>query len=212
MHKKFRAIVVISTLVALATTVGATEPPSDKAALSKDISTVPSGTYVLEHDHARVVWKISHHGFSRFQAILPKISGTLQFDSARPERSHVDVTIDMAAAVSGIAVFDQRMADPKWNIFKSQQFPTATFRSTAIKRRDANRFSVTGDLNFLGVTKPLTLEATFNQAGAGLSMPKNYRLGFDATAVMKRYDWGNTAYETLGDEVQLEIEAEFIKP
>jgi polyisoprenoid-binding protein YceI len=204
-------ITLFALLVAASTTSGAAATAGEKAAISKDISTVPSGNYIVESDHTRVVWKISHHGFSNFQAILPKISGTLQFDGTQPERSRLEVTIDMAAAVSGIPVFDQRMADPKWNIFLSQQFPTATFRSTAIKRRDASHFSVTGDLNFLGVTKPLTLEATFNQAGAGPVPPHQYRLGFDATAIMQRYDWGNTAYETLGNDVQLVIEAEFIK-
>ena len=61
----------------------------------------------------------------------------------------------------------------------------------------------------LGVTKPVTLNVVFH--GGGQSPFSNaQRLGFDATATIKRGEWGLNALEPLvGDDVQLEIETEF---
>lgn len=182
-----------------------------KPVLVQSLSTVPSGRYEAEPDHTRVTWRVLHHGFSNFQAVLPKIRGTLQLDSKQMQNSRVDVEIDMTAASSGIPVFDQRLADPEWKLFSSRTYPTARFVSRSVQPVDATHFRVTGDLTFLGVTRPITLEATFNQAGTGLGQPPSYRIGFDATAVLNRPDWGLTSVPTVSMAVQLAIEAEFLK-
>ena len=67
---------------------------------------------------------------------------------------------------------------------------------------------ITGDLTLHGVTRPVTLEAEFNQAGVN-PVDKTYSLGFDAEAKIMRSDFGITAYlPGVGDEVELDIEAE----
>ncbi len=67
---------------------------------------------------------------------------------------------------------------------------------------------VLGNLTMLGVTKPLTLDVTFNQKGQNF-MTKAPTVGFSATGVIKRSDWGmNFGVPNISDEVPIVIEAE----
>ena len=61
------------------------------------------------------------------------------------------------------------------------------------------------------MTKPVVVEATFNQAGVN-PLDKTYSLGFDGKAVIKRSEFGVSAYvPAVGDDITLTIEAELKK-
>lgn len=66
-----------------------------------------------------------------------------------------------------------------------------------------------GDLTLRGVTRPVTMEVEFNQAGP--SMGNVYKTGFDGEARIKRSEFGvNFAIPAVSDEVELHIAGEFI--
>ena len=72
---------------------------------------------------------------------------------------------------------------------------------------------VTGNLAFMGVTKPVTLDVTYN---GGMDSAALYAgrpaVGFSARATLKRSDFGSTRYAAfVGDEVEIIIEAEFTR-
>jgi len=69
---------------------------------------------------------------------------------------------------------------------------------------------VTGDLTLRGVTKPVTLDVTYNGAGKSFGHP-GATLGFSAIGKINRSDWGMDYLTNfgIGDEVTLRIEAEF---
>ena len=66
-------------------------------------------------------------------------------------------------------------------------------------------------LTFHGVSKPITLEATFH--GAGINpLDKSYTVGFNATTSLKRSDFGVGAFVPLiGDDVAIRISAAFAR-
>ena len=71
---------------------------------------------------------------------------------------------------------------------------------------------VTGDLTFLGVTKPIALNVVFN--GAFVEMPFVGKPGIDFSAIgtVERSQWGMPTFvPDIGDAVSLQIEAEFLK-
>ena len=93
--------------------------------------------------------------------------------------------------------------------FDATTFPQAVFRSTAIDMTGENTGRVTGDLTLHGVTRPVILDVTFN-GGATDLITGRYTLGFAATGTFKRSEFGVNDYiPAVGDEVQLEIYAEF---
>ncbi len=169
---------------------------------------VSPGAYQADPGHTRVTWSVKHLGFSTYSGILPAITGTLTLDAKTPTASRVEVTIPMDKVGTLDAALDNTLKAP--DFFDVAKFPTATFTSTRIEAT-GRKARITGNLTLRGVTKPVTLDATFNQAGIG-PVDKVYTVGFDATAKIKRSDFGMTAYlPMLGDEVELRIEAEFKK-
>lgn len=165
---------------------------------------VRAGTYKFEPTHSRMTWAISHHGFSHFLGLFPLIEGTLTIDPKNPAASRVEATIPVGKVLTGLDEFDGRLRS---TIFQTDKFPTATFRSTAVRMKTPTTAAVTGDLSFMGQTKPITIDIRFNKAG---DMGGRSIVGFDGTAVMRRSEWGMAfGLPSIGDEVTLTIEAEF---
>jgi len=177
---------------------------------------MPAGTYKLDDAHASLVWQVSHLGLSNYTARFTDMDATLHYTPENPEQSTVEVTINPLSIETDYPYpekqnFDATLAkDPAW--FNAEKFPSIRFTSTQLTRKDEHTGTMTGDLTFLGVTKPVTLDVTFN--GAMLEQPfsKKPTLGFSARGELSRSNWGMTKYiPQIGDEVELIIEVEFAK-
>jgi polyisoprenoid-binding protein YceI len=188
---------------------GAAARPPVKDTRSADPSIVQSGNYMSEPNHSRILWSVSHNGFSTFTAVLPQYDAKLTLDAKDPTKSTLDVTVPMDKITTGVpeAAFTEQLKGDRW--FNVAKFPTATFHATNIQKTGPNKAAVTGNLTFLGVTKPATLMVEFNQAGEGPA--PGYKIGFNGMMVIKRSDWGlTTLVPGVSDQVSLQIEAEFI--
>ncbi len=173
--------------------------------------TAEKGNYTIDPRHTQVLFGIKHMGLSTFYGRFSKASGTLSFDPATPETSALAVTIDMTAIDTHVSELDEELSG---SVFRADKFPTATFTGTKIVKTSANTGTVTGDLTLAGVTKPVTLNVTFD-GGRNSPMPfQPYRLGFDATGTIHRADFGLTTMMwsgLVGDDVSLIIESEMEK-
>ena len=95
--------------------------------------------------------------------------------------------------------------------FDVAQFPAITFKSTKLTVTGADRGVVVGDLTLHGVTRPVTLEVTFDGAGVDPANSK-YTIGFDATGLLKRTDFGISTFAPfIGDEVRLILSGAFVQ-
>jgi polyisoprenoid-binding protein YceI len=175
----------------------------------------PTGTYKLDLSHASLTWKVSHFGLSQYVARFTKFDATLDWNAENPTASRVQVTIDPTSVATHFPEperkdFDAELATGD-NWINGDTHPTITFVSTSAALTTETAGTVTGDLTFLGVTKPVTLNVTFN---GGMVNPFSQKrvIGFAASGVIKRSDFGMSAYiPNIGDEVTLEIHAEFQK-
>lgn len=179
------------------------------AAPTQIASQAPSGNYRLDPTHASVTWSLSHAGLSNYTARFDTISGALNFDSAAPENSSVDIRIDANSVSTGLAKFDTELAT-SGNFFKAETYPEIRFISTGITVTGETTGLITGDLTLKGITKPLTLKTVFNGAGKSFRNPGK-TLGFSATGSFKRSDFnmGHLVAFGIGDKVTLKIETEF---
>ncbi|MBX9725788.1 MAG: YceI family protein [Rickettsiales bacterium] len=176
------------------------------SAPSTALDGVPSGTYVIDPSHTSVNFGISHLGFSTYQGRFNTIAGSLNFDPKAPEQSTLTVTIDAASIDTNHAELEGKLKSADW--FDTAKFPTATFTSTSITKLTDTTGKLTGDLTLHGVTKPVTLDVTFNGAGNNpfANVPQ---LGFSAKGSIKRSDFGISQYlPAVGDEVSIMIESE----
>ncbi len=99
-------------------------------------------------------------------------------------------------------------------VFDSAKFPNATFKSTSVERTGPASGKMTGDLTIHGVSKPVTFDVTFNGGTTSPMGAAAYDLGFHATAIVKRSDFGLDKMmwtSFVGDEVKVTIEAMFLQ-
>jgi len=206
MHRRtalFAAFGLIATLTAAPLTVQA------QGALTSVPAEVQGGAYRFEPGHTKITWSVNHLGFSTYTGQFATVGGTLKIDPKAPTKAGLDVTIDTASVGTLNPALDAHLKTA--DFLDVARFPTATFKSTAIKVTGTRTAAITGDLTLHGVTKPVVVQATFNQAGVN-PLNKVYSLGFDGKAVIKRSDFGITTYvPAVGDEVTLVIEAELQK-
>lgn len=208
----FRPIASAALAVALFTAPAALAAPGVSSVKPADL---PAGHYVLDKTHASVVAKIKHMGFSNYQFRFTKVDADFTYDPKAPEASKINVTIDPASVDTATGAdafglkFNKELAGDGW--LEANKYQTVTFVSTAVNVGDGQHGTVTGDLTLHGVTKPVTLDVTFNGVGSGM-IPLQTRTGFSALTTIKRSDFGVSKYVPLiGDEVTLSIEVEFEK-
>ena len=175
--------------------------------VSKDPAQAPAGAYAVEAKHTQVLFSITHQGLTNFNGRFDAISGTLSFDGKQPERSQLSITIDTTSIDTPNAQLNGSLK----TVFRTQQYPTAVFKSTSIARTGPDTGRISGMLTIRDVTKPVILDVTFN-GGAKALMSSAYSLGFHATGTIRRSDFGLDQMiwsRFVGDDVRLTIEAEF---
>jgi len=163
-------------------------------------------TYQLDPSHTMVLFSWNHFGFSNPTADLGISDGKLVFDAADPAKSSVDVTMPLAKLDTHVSALDEHLKKP--DFFDAAKYPVVTFKSTKVESLGGDHFKVTGNLTVHGVTKPVVLDATLNKEGQH-PMLKVPAIGFDATATIKRSDFGVAAYvPAVSDEIQIRITTE----
>ena len=179
------------------------------SALALATAPVFAATYTLDPTHTQVVFSWNHMGYSNPTAQFRKIEGTLEFDAANPTKGSVQVTIPLASVNSNVEKLDEHLQGA--DFFDAAKYPDATFKSTKVEKgAGENRLKVTGDLTLHGVTRPVVLDVTVNKAGEH-PMRKAPAAGFDASATIKRSDFGIDKYVPMvSDDITLRITSEAI--
>lgn len=177
---------------------------------------MPEGQYALDLSHASIVWKVSHFGLSNYVARFADFDAQIDFDPADIAKSKVTVkinpmSIQTAYPNAAETDFDNELATGEsW--FNAKKFASIDFVSTSIKMLDEKTAVMTGDLTFLGITKPVSLDVTFNGAMQRQPLSGKPTMGFSARTTIKRTDWGMNKYApNIGEQVEVMIEGEFAK-
>jgi polyisoprenoid-binding protein YceI len=173
-----------------------------------------TGQYALDVSHSRIGFVARHAMVTKVRGAFNKVEGTGFLDGSNPANSKVSVRIQ---ADSIDTRNEQRDAHLRGNDFLDMEnFPEITFESTEAKQLDDTTFQLTGDLTIKGVTKPVTVDFTFE--GAAVDPFGNQRVGFEGSTTINRKDWGvswNAALEAGGvlvsEKVTLEFEISAVK-
>ena len=183
---------------------------------------VKAGLFRMDPAHTRVMFSVSHLGFSNYTAFFTKADATLNFDPENPAAMQLTATVDPASVETLYPdpSFDFNALIEGAEFLDAAQFPEMTFTSTAIALTAPDTADVTGDMTLHGVTKPVTLQVRFNGGYQGHPLdPGGARIGFSAEGVLKRSDFGVSfgipvPPDTIGvsDEVTVRIETEFMNP
>jgi polyisoprenoid-binding protein YceI len=167
---------------------------------------VHAGTYTFDPSHSKATWSVTHFGFSTYVGQFATVNGTLVLDAKAPSGSKLNVTVDTTSLGTLNPALDTHLKSA--DFLDVAKYPQAVFKATSIKVTGAKTAAITGDLTLHGVTKPVTVDATFTQAGLN-PIDKKYSLGFAGAAKIHRSDFGIKTYvPVVSDEVTLQFEAE----
>jgi polyisoprenoid-binding protein YceI len=198
---------------------GAAAEAARAPALAPD---VPAGGYQLDRAHASLIFRVDHLGFSKYTARFTRFDAALEFDPVDPAASSLVATVDARSLETDFPFaeqldFNAQLRGEEW--LDAEEHPQMTFRSTRVVLTGPSSASIDGDLTLRGVTRPMTLDATFNGGYAGHPMDPQARIGFSARGVLQRSAYGMTygipepgTTMGVGDDVEVIIEAEFSGP
>ena len=177
------------------------------AVLAASATANAADTYELDPAHTYPYFSVSHLGFSTLRGRFNTTSGVITLDKAKGTGS-VEVEIDVASIDTAHTKRDEHLRGP--DFFNSAEFPKMTYKSTKVTI-SGDSATVEGNLNLMGVTKPVTLKVEKISCGVHPFNKKDV-CGFDAVATVKRSEFGmNYGLPAIGDEITIYLDAEGFK-
>ncbi len=145
--------------------------------------------FVVDPSHTRILFNVTHMGYSTMPGIFRDFDVQLKFDPAAPDQSVLAVTI----RADSVDMFHDGLNDHLKNadFFDVAHHPTITFTSSKVEMLDATRANVSGMLTLRGKTQSLTLSVDLNKLGPN-PMNQRQRVGFGATTTIDRAAFGMT--------------------
>lgn len=173
------------------------------------MSDLTPGTWTLDPAHTTVGFTVRHAGISKVRGTFGDLEGTLVVGQGGDDL-RFEATLQTASISTGNADRDGHLKSA--DFFDAETFPEIRFVSTEVSGD-----SLTGELTIRDITKPVTLD--FSYEGAATDPFGTYRAGFTGETTISRKEFGltwNAALEAGGvlvsDEVKIQIEAEFTAP
>lgn len=175
-----------------------------------EITELSSGQYTLDPDHATLLWKINHLGFSTFIGRFNDFDASLDFNPENIGGSSLEVVINTASLDINNDEFAEELRGGNW--FDTENFPQAVYRTTSLISEEGNSFVFGGELTLLGVTAPVNLNVNFHGGGRNFLTRAN-TLGFSADTTFQRSVFGLDRFTSfgVGDDIELEIHVEFME-
>jgi polyisoprenoid-binding protein YceI len=169
-------------------------------------------TYTLDPVHSTVGFAVAHMVISTVKGKFDEFNGTVTIDNGQVQAAQG--TIQTKSVNTGVAARDKDLRSA--NFFDVEKFPTITFQSKSAAKEGENTVLL-GDFTIHGVTKALSLPVKVK--GPIKDPWGNMRIGLEGSAKINRKDFGltyNKALETgglvVGDEVEIQINAEAVRP
>jgi polyisoprenoid-binding protein YceI len=170
--------------------------------------------WTIDTAHSEVNFAVRHMMISNVRGRFEKFSGSVNFNTAEPEKSSVEVKIEAASINTKEPNRDGHLRSA--DFFDAEKYPYLTFASTRVVKESENTGKVYGNLTIKDITRPVILNVEYS--GMAKSPWGTYSAGFTATTKINRKEWGltwNKSLETggmlVGDEITINIELEIVQ-
>ena len=171
--------------------------------------------YKIDPNHLSIGFLVDHVGYAKTLGLFRTASGSFQFDEATAVLSDVRIEVDTASVFTNQTQRDEHLKGK--DFLNVLAYPRMVFTASSATRTGERSFDIQGQLELLGKSQPLTLQATWNKSAAsplGGFLSKPYVMGVSARGSFKRSAHGMTyavANGWVGDEVALIIEFEALR-
>jgi polyisoprenoid-binding protein YceI len=170
--------------------------------------------YELDPEHMAIAFLVEHIGYAKTLGLFREASGSYAYDESTGQVSDIRVVVDTGSVYTAHEKRDDHLRGSDFLDVKAH--PQMVFSAPAAQPLEDNRYRIEGELQLLGRTAPITLEATVNKQaeypiGGGLLRGKPYVMGVSARGTFERSDFGmdyGVANGLVADEIELVIEFE----
>lgn len=178
------------------------------ALATMSVSAIAADSYAIDPSHTYPHFAISHLGFSTMHGRFNSTTGKIVMDR-KGTGSSVEVKIEAKSIDTGFQKRDDHLRSA--DFLNVAEFPEITYKSTKVTFSGESAATVEGNLTMAGVTKPVTLNVGHIKCAVNPQIKKDV-CGFDATAKIKRSDFGiKYALPNIGDDMALTFEVEAVK-
>ena len=193
-------------------------------AAAQSLDDVAAGTYQLDRNHAFLTWTVVHNGLSDYTVNFTDFDATLDFNPDEPTASTIEVTINPMGVESNYPG-DYKAGHPDsefdtWNealsrgdrFLNADQHGEIKFVSSGAEAKGETEGTVTGNLTFLGTTRPVTMDVTYNGVTNYPWNGERDTIGFTATTTISRSEFGQSSLaNVISDDVVIEFSGEFLQ-
>ena len=176
-----------------------------------------TSTWNIDASHSLIEFAAKHLMITTVKGRLADARGALTIDEANPDKSSAKVEFDAKSIDTRSDQRDEHLRSA--DFLDVTNFPTISFVSRKITGASATpgaEFTVMGDLTIRGVTKEVTLDATYE--GRGRDPWGGERVSFSADTKIDRREFGlvwNAALETGGvlvsNDIKIHIEVQAVR-
>jgi Uncharacterized conserved protein len=171
----------------------------------------------IDAAHTLVEFAAKHMMITTVKGRFADVRGTLTIDETQPDRSTVEVTMEAKSINTHSEDRDKHLRSAEF--LDVAQFPALTFKSgrtEGTSNQQGKSFTVTGDLTIRGVTRAVTLQATYE--GRGRDPWGGERVSFSADTKIDRREFGltwNAALEAGGvlvsNDIKIHIDVQAVR-
>ena len=157
----------------------------------------------IDPTRTQIAFAIDAVGYPRTRGQFRQFTGRISLDFARPEKSAVSFHVQSQSVDAGSTSFDDYLRSDAF--LNSSRFPSIDFVSSSVAKVDDHTVRVTGELTFLGVTHPLTVDVAVQRESGG-------RVAFLAKTDINRLEYGMSAgFPLVSRDVELVISSAAIE-
>jgi polyisoprenoid-binding protein YceI len=170
---------------------------------------IEPGVYKLDPSHAYLSFSYSHLGLSHPKLRFREFEADMTLDGQEMKNSRVAIEINAGSIDSAVAAFDDELKGE--GFFDVDNYPSINFISTSYEETSPTTGHLSGELTIKGVSRPVTLDVTINNAAVN-PMSNKPQIGFTAKGTLLRSEFGfDAGLPMIGDEVSLVVQTEFEK-
>ncbi|GLB48332.1 YceI family protein [Neptunitalea lumnitzerae] len=181
------------------------------AFVSLSAFTVASKVWTNDDPHTQLGFTVTHLGINDISGAFTDVDITLEASKEDFSDAVFNLTAKTASIDTRVEARNNHLKSA--DFFDVEKYPTLTFKSTGIKKAGKDTYKIEGDLTMHGVTKKVSLKATYRGSVVNPMSSKETQ-GFQVTGTLKRSDFGigeKFPEAVVSDEVRIEANAEFVQ-
>lgn len=167
--------------------------------------------YEIDPEHLSIGFLVHHLSYARVLGMFRSAKGSYSYDEKTGALSDVRIEVETGSVFTNHRKRDDHLKGP--DFLNSGEFPKMTFTAASAQPGADKSFQINGNLELLGRSAPMTLQATVNKIGQYElgTFRKPYVMGISARGSLKRSAHGMSYgldNNWVGDEVSMIIELE----